>query len=208
MVGGSMSAKPHTSRLRTLGAALACVGAVVLLAPATSAARAAFLVPVNAQSTGFGMFVETLGGNGVGPLQSAFGIPSSTAFSRGLRQCTLRWASLGIRARVSNFGRPFSPCRRGYFVEARLADPRWHTAAGLRPGSSESAAREASKRRCTRARCGITGYALNLDRNSCDGVRRPSVIAEVRERTVVALRVRARGCVADAGGGVSSSAVR
>ena len=169
--------------------ALGCAGV-----SAASAARDPFVVPVSVGFTGFGPFVERPGENGVRPLVRAFGNPSSTVLQRGGTSCVLRWSARGIRAFVTNYGQPFSPCLRGIFVEARLTDRRWHTTAGVRPGSPESAAREVSKRRCTRDRCGVTGYALGLHPSDCAGGLVPSVIAEVREGKVVALRVYSRGC--------------
>ena len=176
-------------------ATLSCLVLAATCAPAAaSAARAPFLVPVSATATGFGPFVEQPGRNGVRPLVQAFGDPSSTVLGRGGTTCTLRWSRLGIRALVTNFGQAFSPCLRGIFSEARLTDGRWHTASGVRPGSRESAAKRVSKRRCTRARCGITGYALGLHPSDCAGGLVPSVIAEVRDGKVAALRVRSHGC--------------
>lgn len=145
-----MSAKLCSVLPRPLVLALVVVLAAAACAPAASAAREPFLVPVSAKATGFGPFVENLGRNGVRPLVRAFGNPSSTVLGKGGSSCTLRWTPLGIRAVVTNFGQPFSPCLRGFFAEARLTDRRWHTAAGVRPGSLERAARTASKRRCTR----------------------------------------------------------
>ena len=180
---------------RRLALAVIVVGAVLAatLAPAARAARDPFLVPVSAAATGFGPFVERPGENGVRPLVRAFGNPSSTVLQNA-SSCVLRWTALGIRAQVTNFGQAFSPCLRGYFSQARLTDRRWHTSAGVRPGSSESAAKAVSKRRCTRDRCGITGYALGLHRSDCAGGLVPSVIAEVADGTVGALRVRSHGC--------------
>jgi hypothetical protein len=170
------------------GAALAAT-----LAPAAGAARDPFLVPVSATATGFGPFVEKPGDNGVRPLVRAFGNPSSTVLQNA-SSCVLRWTALGVRAQVTNFGQAFSPCLRGIFTQARLTDRRWHTRAGVRPGSPESAAKAVSRRRCTRDRCGITGYALGLHRSDCAGGLVPSVIAEIRTRKVAALRVNSRGC--------------
>ena len=165
-----------------------------LAAPATASARDPFIVPVGVTATGFGPYVEQPGRNGVAPLVRAFGDPSSTVLGRGGSTCTLRWTALGIRALVTNFGQQFSPCLRGIFSEARLTDRRWHTAAGIRRGSSERAARAVSKRRCTLARCGVSGYALGLHPSDCAGGDVPSVVAEVRDAKVVALRVYSRGC--------------
>ena len=127
------------------------------------------------------------------PLVRAFGDPSSTVLQNA-SSCVPRWSALGIRAQVTNFGQAFSPCLRGYFTQTRLTDRRWHTRAGIRPGSAEAAARAVSKRRCTRDRCGITGYALGLRRSDCAGGLVPSVIAEIRNRKVATLRVNSRGC--------------
>ena len=180
-------------RRLALAVGVACAVLTATLAPVASGARDPFLVPVSATATGFGPFVERPGQNGVRPLVRAFGDPSSTVLQNA-SSCVLRWTAIGVRAQVTNFGQAFSPCLRGYFSQARLTDRRWHTRAGVRPGSSESAARAVSKRRCTRERCGITGYALGLHRSDCAGGLVPSVIAEVRDRRVVALRVNSRGC--------------
>ncbi|MEA2270034.1 MAG: hypothetical protein QOC64_2644 [Solirubrobacteraceae bacterium] len=180
--------------LRSLLATLSCLLVGAVCVTAASAARDQFLVPVSAGATGFGPFVERPGENGVRPLVRAFANPSSTVLQRGGASCVLRWTPLGIRAHVTNFGQPFSPCLRGIFTQARLTDRRWHTTAGIRPGSSERDARRVSKRRCTRDRCGITGYALGLHHSDCAGGLVPSVIAEVRDAKVAALRVNSRGC--------------
>jgi hypothetical protein len=186
---------PLTSPRRRLPFVVALAAAALLVsAAAAHAARAPFLVPVSAGATGFGPFVEKPGANGVRPLVRAFGNPSSTVLQDGGSVCILRWSALGIRANVTNFAQPFSPCLRGIFSQARLTDRRWHTSAGIHPGSSERAAKAVSKRRCTRERCGVTGYALGLHPSDCAGGLVPSVIAEIRNRKVAALRVNSRGC--------------
>jgi len=181
------------TRNLALVAVVAYAAVATVLAPAAGAARDPFVVPVTAGKTGFGPFVEKPGSNGVRPLVRAFGDPSSTVLQNA-SACVLRWSAPGIRAQVTNFGQAFSPCRRGIFSQARLTDRRWHTSAGVRPGSPESAAKVVSERRCTRDRCGITGYALGLHPSDCAGGLVPSVIAEIRDRNVVALRVNSRGC--------------
>jgi hypothetical protein len=188
-----MRPQPHRA-VRPLLTALSCIVAAAACTAVAGAARDRFLVPVSAGATGFGAFVEQPGRNGVRPLVRAFGNPSSTVLAGDGLTCTLRWTRLGVRALVTNFGHAFSPCLRGIFTEARLTDRRWHTTAGIRPGSSESAARKASRRRCTRERCAITGYALGLHTSDCAGGLVPSVIAEVRDGKVAALRVRSHGC--------------
>jgi hypothetical protein len=179
---------------RIFVAVLECLASAAFCAPTASAARPPFLVPVSASATGFGPFVEQPGRNGVRPLVRAFGDPTSTRLDASGTSCTLRWTRLGVRALVTNFGQGFSSCLRGIFSEARLTDRRWHTSAGVHPGSSASAARAISKRRCTRQTCGVTGYALGLHPSDCAGGLVPSVIAEVLRGTVTALRVRSHGC--------------
>jgi hypothetical protein len=182
--------------VRSARQVVALLAAILLAAGFTSAARAVrdpFLVPVSARATGFGPFVEKPGRNSVRPLVRAFGNPSSTVLD-SRSSCTLRWSRLGVHVRVTNFGQAFSPCLRGIFVQARLTDRRWHTTAGVHQGSPESAARNVSKRRCTRSSCGVTGYALGLHPSDCAGADAPSVVAEVGAAKVTALRVYSHGC--------------
>jgi hypothetical protein len=160
--------------------------------PAAAASRDAFLVPVSAAATGFGPFREGGTQPSASALRKAFGKP--TAIVRNSAQlCTYRWRAIGVVAHLTTYGQPIDPCTKGYFVNARLSDRRWHTAAGIRPGSSERAARRASKRSCGDA-CEFAGYVLGLHPSDCAGARVPSVVAQVHDGRVVALRVLTHGC--------------
>jgi hypothetical protein len=168
--------------------ALACLP----VAAAVAAARDPFLVPVSAQATGFGPFREGGTATSAVALRTAFGKPGTTV-RNGKDQCTMRWKAVGVVAHLTTFGQTNDPCRKGTFVNARLSDRRWHTSAGIRPGSTESAARRASKRLCGDA-CQFPGYVLGLHPNDCAAAQTPSVVAEVRSGKVSALRVLTHGC--------------
>ncbi len=176
-------------RTAVLAAALACLP----LALAAAAARDRFLVPVSAKATGFGPFREGGTATSAVALSTAFGRP--TAKVRNSKdQCTYRWKAVGVVAHLTSFGQQMRDvCTQGYFVNARLSDKRWHTSAGIRPGSTERAAQRASKRSCGDA-CQFPGYVLGLHPNDCAGAQTPSVIAEVRDGKVSALRVLTHGC--------------
>jgi hypothetical protein len=173
-------------RTAVLAAALACVQ----VAGAVAAARDPFLVPVSERATGFGPFRE--GGPSAAALRAAFGKPTAVV-RNGKGQCTMRWKAVGVTAHLTTFGQPIQPCAEGYFAHARLSDRRWHTSAGIRPGSTERAARRVSKQSCGDA-CEFPGYVLGLHRNDCAATRTPSVIAQVHDGKVVALRVFTHGC--------------
>jgi hypothetical protein len=102
-----------------------------------------------------------------------------------------------VTAELVAFGSADYPCgSEGAFVEARLTDPRWHTASGVHPGGPKRAARRASLRRCTRRTigCGVYGYALELHRTDCASTLAAGVIAHVRGHRVASLIVRWRSC--------------
>jgi hypothetical protein len=161
--------------------------------PQVRAARAAYLVPTSESETGFGHFSETPRSDAVA-LRRAFGRPSS-ASHRGAAQCVLRWRRFGITATVAAYGSLTRPCRRGYFVQARLTRRRWHTDSGVHPGVRAAVARRASVRRCTRARCGTSSaYELGEHRIDCAAGRFPNVIAPVRHGRVTSLVVNTHGC--------------
>jgi hypothetical protein len=157
------------------------------------AARDPFLVPVSAKATGFGPFREGGTATSAVALRAAFGTPTATV-RNSKDQCTIRWKAVGVVAHLTSYGQPMaSVCRQGYFVNARLSDRRWHTSAGIRPGSTERAAQRASKRSCGDA-CQFPGYVLGLHPNDCAAAQTPSVIAQVHDGKVVALRVLTHGC--------------
>ena len=137
-----------------LGAALACLPLAIAGAAAT---RDPFLVPVSQQATGFGPFREGGPQSSRAALRAAFG--SATGIVRDSKdQCTLRWKAVGVVAHLTSYGQPMANvCTQGYFVNARLSDRRWHTSAGIRPGSTERAAQRVSKRSCGDA-CEFPGY--------------------------------------------------
>src|ERR1044072_6930646 len=95
--------------------------------------------------------------------------------------------------RLPTGGQGADPCGKGTFVNARLSDKRWHTSAGIRVGSSERAAQRVSKRSCGDA-CEFPRYVLGLHPNDCAAQQTPSVIAQVHDGKVVALRVLTHGC--------------
>lgn len=175
-------------RTALLVAALACLP----IAVAVAAARDPFLVPVSAKATGFGPFREGGTSTSAAALRAAFGRPTTTV-RNSADLCTQRWKAVGVVAHLTTFGQKIDPCAKGYFVNARLSDRRWHTSAGIRPGSTERAAQRVSKRSCGDA-CEFPGYVLGLHPNDCAGTQTPSVIAEVRNGKVSALRVLTHGC--------------
>jgi len=178
-----------TRRTALLLAVLACLP----IATAPGAARDPFLVPVSAKATGFGPFREGAKATGAVALRTAFGQPT-TKVRNSKDQCTYRWKAVGVVAHLTSYGQPMKDvCTEGYFVNARLSERRWHTSAGVRPGSSERLAQRASKRSCGDA-CQFPGYVLGLHPNDCAAAQTPSVIAEVRDGKVSALRVLTHGC--------------
>jgi hypothetical protein len=174
-------------RLALLAATLACVPAAAL-----AAARDPFLVPVSAKATGFGPFREGGTATSAAALRAAFGTPT-TIVRNGKDLCTMRWKAPGVVAHLTTFGLQPDPCKNGSFVNARLSDRRWHTSAGIRPGSTERAAQRVSKRSCGDA-CEFPGYVLGLHPNDCAAMQTPSVVAQVHDGRVVALRVLTHGC--------------
>ena len=169
--------------------ALACLP----LALAVAAARDPFLVPVSEKATGFGPFREGGEQTSRAALTAAFGKPTGVV-RNNKDQCTLRWKAVGVVAHLTSYGQPMdNVCTKGYFVNARLSDKRWHTSAGIRPGSTERAAQRVSKRSCGDA-CEFPGYVLGLHPNDCAAMQTPSVIAQVQDGRVVALRVLTHGC--------------
>lgn len=162
-------------------------------------ARGAFFVPTGAGKSGFGHFSEPRTATAAARMRRALGQPSSVSSGiYGERSCRLRWRELGVVADFASYGTsPPDACRFGTFLEATLSDPRWHTARGIRPGSSRAAARRAAKRKCTRRTvgCGLAfGFALGLQPSNCAPGRFPTVIAEVGGGKVTALVVRSRSC--------------
>jgi hypothetical protein len=162
------------------------------IAPAHAQGSGTFFVPTGERS-GFGPFRESV--NSVAALRSAFGPPVHEQ-AGPYRTCTQSWPEIGVVVKLAAFGDVFDGCADGVFYEARLTDPRWHTASGVRPGGSRASARRASLRRCRRSTpgCGITGYALELHRTDCAAMLSAGVIAHVRGARVVSLLVRWRIC--------------
>jgi hypothetical protein len=153
-----------------------------------------FFVPTGARG-GFGPFEE--GPHAAAALRRAFGPPTSEHSNSYQHLCELNWSSLGIHATLVAYGSAVEPCGEGTFVEARLADPRWHTASGVHPGGPKGAARRASLRNCTRHKVGcglVTGYVLELHQTDCASILSPGVIAHTRGARVVSLVVFTRGC--------------
>lgn len=186
-----------------MGRALVFVLAALLAAPAAGHAAGddRFLVPVGKTASGFGAFQQRAGdGNDVPELVEALGPPSSVRRSRTGPVCVLRWSSLGVTATVVQFGAAdppaTSPCRNGMWTEARLSDRRWHTRRGVRPGSSERAARRAARgcRTLRGSRCTLEPITLDTFVAECGGVEIPAVRAVVKRGRVAWLEVRWRGC--------------
>jgi hypothetical protein len=171
-----------------LAAVIGCVTAV----GATAAARDPFLVPVTANATGFGPFREGGTSTSSAALRAAFGKPT-TVVKNSKDRCTMRWKAVGVVAHLTTYGQRLDSCTKGYFLNARLSDRRWHTSAGIRRGSTERAAQRVSKRSCGDA-CEFPGYVLGLHPNDCAAMQTPSVIAEVHDGKVSALRVLTHGC--------------
>jgi hypothetical protein len=182
------------------GAILALLSALALgaLLPAPGAAaqdhsQGDFFVPVG-KRTGFGPFEESR--NSAAALRHAFGAPSSERLGPYGFSCIVSWPDLSIVVELVAFGDAGYPCDEGVFVSARLTDPRWHTASGVRPGGGKGVARRAAVRRCSHDTigCGITGYALELHRTDCAASLTAGVIAHTRGARVESLIVRWRGC--------------
>jgi hypothetical protein len=176
-----------TRRTVALATVLACVQMA-----GSAVARDRFLVPVSEDATGFGPFREGGTQTSSAALRAAFGKPTAVV-RNGKDGCTMRWRAVGVVAHLTTFGLQREPCTTGTFVNARLTDKRWHTSAGIRPGSTERAARRVSKRSCGDA-CEFPGYVLGLHPNDCAAAKTPSVIAQVHDGKVVALRVLTHGC--------------
>jgi hypothetical protein len=174
-------------------AALAALGVVFSAAGSSvQAARGDFFVPTGRTVTGFGPFSEYPSSD-VPALRRAFGAPDGADRRRG-GECILRWRSRGITVSASTYGQPIRPCRRGYFIRARLTNRRWHTSKGVHPGSTRAAARRAALRKCTPSKCREHGYVLGVHRSDCAQGLFPGVIAEVRGKRVASLIVYTHGC--------------
>jgi hypothetical protein len=172
-------------------AVLICASLCVAMSGVALATQGKFFVPTG-RRTGFGAFQESP--DSVAALRRAFGAPSTERFGE-YDSCVQAWPQLGLVVSLVAFGSSITDaCKEGVFYEARLTDPRWHTATGVHPGGSRASARRASIRRCTRTDCGITGYALELHRTDCALPLVPGVIAHVRGSRVTSLIVRWRGC--------------
>jgi len=161
--------------------------------PASADSRGKFFVPTG-KRTGFGAFRE--GPDSPARLRQPFGSPHREQIDNHGFTCTFGWPELGIAAELVAFGSASEPCSEGTFVEARLTDPRWHTASGVNPGDLRRVARKAALRKCNRRTigCGITGYALELHHTVCSTDLSAGVIAHTRGHRVVSLIVRWRGC--------------
>lgn len=162
--------------------------------------RGRFFVPVTHGKTGFGRFRETP--EGAALARRVFGPPSSVGHRYGGSTCLLRWRSLGIVAAFTSYAiEELEPaCLRGVFSSARLTDPRWHTAAGVRPGSRARKARQSAVRFCGHTRihagyfCPATGYVLGWHHSECAATLIPNVIAHIRGHRVVSLLIYTHGC--------------
>jgi hypothetical protein len=178
--------------IKTLVAVLALSIWATQAMEVAGASNGKFFVPTG-KRTGFGAFQE--GPHSVAALKRAFGPPSTEKVDK-YSSCVMAWPEIGVVVGLAAFGDVYDACREGVFYEARLTDPRWHTASGVHPGGRKGAARRASLRRCTRRTlgCGITGYALELHRTDCARSRSAGVIAHVRGDEVVSLIVRWRSC--------------
>jgi|GEM_PF-3206039 len=151
-----------------------------------------FFVPTGRRS-GFGAFKESA--HSAAALRRAFGPPDSSEYPDE-RTCVQRWPDIGVVATLVAFGDQLDACGEGTFIEARLTDPRWHTASGVHPGGSRSSARRAAVRRCRPGTlgCGVTGYALELHRTDCSTTLSAGVIAHTRGNRVASLNVFWRSC--------------
>jgi hypothetical protein len=187
---------PLKCALSFAGIAIAMLAVGSLLTPAQRAEAdhgvGAFFVPTG-KRTGFGAFEE--GPHAAARLRHAFGPPTlekAGAFSN----CRMTWERLGVAVELEAFGGAREPCGEGDFVFARLTDPRWHTASGVRPGGNRAAAQRASLLRCHAGTfaCGATGYALELHHSDCASGLLAGVIAHPRGRKIAALNVYWRRC--------------
>lgn len=150
-------------------------------------------VSVHGSLRSFGAFEDT-GENAGTQLSSMFGPPSSVR--RRTPWCTLRWGGLGLAVNLGKSdGQLGDPCEVGYFLEASMTSRRWRTANGIGPGVSASRAAQVRKRACTKSLCGVTGYALQLQRGGCDNRTFSVVAAETRGGRVNRLIVRSLNCL-------------
>lgn len=169
------------------------IGAAIAAGGAQARAGGEFFVPTG-ERTGFGAFEESR--NSPAALRRAFDQPASERVEDHGHTCRMAWPEIGAVVQLVAFGTASAPCSEGVFVEARLDDPRWHTASNVHPGSGKGVARRASVRRCTQRTigCGITGYALELHPTACATTLSAGVIAHVRGDRVASLIVRWRSC--------------
>jgi hypothetical protein len=176
-------------------------GLVALFSAGPSAAQGGndprFLIRVSAATPAtIGDFDERdFSGDAGEGLRSAFGAPNSVIRSNRY-SCSMRWASIGLRAELTNYGQARDPCHPGYFLQAHLLGSRWHTPKGLRIGSAASVARRQSV--CARLRCSRRGYprgyVLGVHRIDCAPGLFPNVIAVIRRARVVSLWVYSHNC--------------
>jgi hypothetical protein len=171
-------------------ALLICATVCAVAAGSAHAAEGRFFVPTG-ERTGFGAFQESP--DSAGALRRAFG-PPTTEKPGDFGSCVQAWPRLGVVVTLAAFGSVTDACTEGSFYEARLTDPRWHTATGVHPGGSRASARRAALRRCSPLDCGITGYALELHRTDCSSTPSAGVIAHVRGSRIASLIVRWRLC--------------
>ncbi|MGV1049950.1 MAG: hypothetical protein ACOYD4_15665 [Solirubrobacterales bacterium] len=174
--------------------AILCSG--LLLSPVEPAgadrAGGSFFVPTG-KRTGFGAFQE--GPHAAARLRHAFGPPTSER-AGAYSDCLMKWGPIGVNVELTAFGTAKDACAEGTFVFARLTDPRWHTASGVRPGGSRASAQRASLLRCHAGTfaCAATGYALELHRSDCSSALSAGVIAHPRGGRIAALNVYWRSC--------------
>lgn len=188
LVSGAASASPWQ------GSTESGVGSAVPAVKNPNDRRDDFFVPTHSSQTGFGPFEESVETSGSVQLKRALGQPSRTRRTSQY-SCVLSWGNLGIAAQMAAFGGGHpSPCADGTFIQATLSDHRWHTAAGIGPGSSKGAARRKSSRFCTARRCGVSGYVFGSHRSDCSAVRSPNVIAHTGSKRVLSLVVFSHSC--------------
>lgn len=154
--------------------------------------RPGYLVGLGTRHARLGPFVDD-GPYDANGIELLFGEPASTRREQS-SLCRKRWPRLGMTVDFVVFGSDDDPCEAGYFARAVLTAHRWHTPDGVRPGGSARQAAHHSSRRCTRDRCGITGYGFALHRSECAPGRYPGVIAQTGQGRVTRLLVFMRWC--------------
>jgi hypothetical protein len=181
---------PPQSRM-VLRLAIGATAALILLAPAPSAASHVFAVRGDVK---IGSFAVRADGSMGGAIR-AFGVPSSRRHTYGLGTCTAVWAGHGLTIDFYNLGGA-DACSPdgGRFSRAFLRGPHWMTTKRLRVGNSITKLRRlypSARLRPGERYYWPAGYWL-LERTSVigSGGSYPGLLAEVSVGRVIGFQVR------------------